>query len=437
MLRINYNFKAVQPIHTGADERLGTLKPLRKEKVLVHNPKPIRSRFLPEQKRLKRQAIALLLLRLWSKLENKNRITVYEELASKLLSSTAVRTKEEFLQVMCRKLEIREVTTSDNRRFDVVDILELFDDYELLELIRRESQYIISMFRKIKDDNIAWRKEFGGKTKVAKETVFGGEDENSRSPEVLIQDELIKIYEQPWQELSEKASIDYVPIISGNSIRGMLRRIVMSDFFNQVGITKVSPELYHQLFTGGTINSSTGFENIEMRREMVEMCPMLGLLGSAVGNQTLQGELKVSQAKLRCSENGNGEVSYHDCIEIIFSTRLDTSKLQREFELVGEDEETHQMKYEYEVFSTGSVFEHSFACTSVNPIVQSAFWRMLRLFTEKPFITAMGSIGHGEIDLSEIEIPTDGDGSYLEHLKANADAIKAYFGIKELEAVEL
>lgn len=425
MLKVAHTFTALQPIHTGSDQNLGTLRTLRKEKVLVQNPQPIKSRFTPDQKRLKRQALALLLVRLWDKMDNKARVTIYEEVASKLLASTAVRTKEEFLQTICRKLEIREVTTNDNRRFDCVDILELFDDYELLNLIRLESQYIMSMFRKIKDENIAWMKERKGKTQVAKETVFGGEDEKLRSPEVLIQDELMQVFEQEWLETSAIQAIDYVPVISGNSIRGMLRRMVMYDFCKLADITNIEPSIYHQLFTGGTINDGTGFEDIGRRFALINTCPMLGLFGSAVGNQTLQGELKVGQAKLKCTENNSGTLSYHDCVEIIFATRLDSSKLENTINIEGEDKETHQMKYEYEVYAVGSQFDHSFACTSDNPLLISAFWRMLKLFKNEPYITAKGSVGHGEIDLSNIEIAQNADELYLKHIEENKEAIKS------------
>jgi len=427
MLKVQYHFRALQPIHTGSDINLGTLRTLRREKTLVQNPTPIVSRFTPAQKRLKRQALALLIFRLWDKMDNRARVTIYEEVASKLLASTAVRTKEEFLQTICRKLEIREVTTDKNRRFDVVDILELFDDYELLNTIRLESQYIMSMFRKIKDENIAWMKDRKGKTQVAKETVFGEEDEALRSPEVLIQDELMKVFEQPWIETKAIQAIDYVPVISGNSFKGLIKRLAMYDFCKLSGINAVSPVKYHWLFTGGTINSGTGFEDIGKRQEVINNCPMLGLFGSAIGNQTIQGELRVGQAKLDCSENGTGELSYHDLVEIIFATRLDSSKLENEITILGEDKETHQMKYEYEVYVSGASFTHSFSCSSENPLIVSAFWRMLEVFKAEPYITAKGSVGHGEIDLSEIVIPKSASDLYLAHIESNKETIKAYW----------
>lgn len=146
---------------------------------------------------------------------------------------------------------------------------------------------------------------------------------------------------------------------------------------------------------------------------------MIGLFGAAVGNQTIQGDLKVGQAKLKCMENNNGQISYHDCVEVIFATRLDSSKLENDLEIIGEDSNTHQMKYEYEVYAAGSEFVHNFACVSDNPLIISAFWRMLRLFKESPYITAKGSVGHGEIDLSGIIIPENADYLYMQHVTNN------------------
>ena len=429
MIRLNYQFRAIEPIHTGSDENLGTLRTLRTHKVCVSTPKTITTRFKPEQHQLKRTAIALLVMRMWDKMSDKARVTIYEEVASKLLASTSVRSKYEFLQVFARKLEIRETTVDANRRFDVVDILELFDSAELLEMIRRESQYVMSLFRKFKDDNIRWNKDHKGKSEVAKNTLFGATD-TVISPEVAVSDELQGVLKQDWITTTQNQYIDYVPTISGNSTRGMLRRLVMYDFLNLIGVTNIAPTLYHQLFTGGTINDGQGFENIGARLNFINICPMIGLFGSAIGNQTIQGDLRVGSCRLQCVENGNGAMSYHDLKDIVFATRLDSEKLEKDVMVVATEKdkkETHQMKYEYEVFVQNATFDHSFGCTSDNPLIISAFWRMLKLFKANPFITAKGSVGHGEIDLSEIEIPENGDALYLEHCANKKTAMFDFF----------
>jgi len=361
MLKIDYQFSAKQPIHTGSDSNTGILRQLRRQKVLLQAPKPVYSRFRPEQKRLKREAVALLLLRLWDKMKEKGRVTIYEEVHAKLIASTTVPTKEQFLQVLCRKLEVREITAERDWRFDAVDLLDLFDDYELLELVRTESQYLLTMFRRLKDDVRAYK----------------GEVETH--PAKIIQDALAVVASQPIQELPTRQTIDFVPVISGNSIRGVLRRVCMYDFCKRAGITGLTPQVYHQLFTGGTINDITAFENIEQRQRLIRFCPMLGLFGSAIGNQTIQGELRVGQATLVCAENGNCPVSYHEQIEVDFGTRLDSGKQETDIRIQGDPGggETHQMKYEYEVFCRGAEFQHNFACMSDDELLESTFFHLL------------------------------------------------------------
>lgn len=163
MIKIEYTFTAKDPIHTGSNERLGILRSLRRQTVIVDDKKEFKSRFLPEQAKLKRLAVALLLFRLWNKMENKDRYTIYDEMSSKLLASTSAPTKEEFLQALCRRLDIRESTSDAPRRFDMIDILDLFDDEELLSLIRKESLYIMQLFRRIKDETIVWHKQHTGR----------------------------------------------------------------------------------------------------------------------------------------------------------------------------------------------------------------------------------------------------------------------------------
>jgi len=426
MLRVDYFFEALQPIHTGSDENFGILKTLRRQKAVLHYQETIKSRFTSEQQKLKRQAVALLLFRLWDKMQDKARPSIYEEISSKLLASTAVRNKQEFLQMLCRRLNIREATVDASRRFDVVDILELFDDAELLQMVRIESQYIMALFRKMKDETIRWSKDSKGKSAVAKNTVLG-DIEESRSPEVLISDELEKVLLQDFSYDIQNKHIDYVPTISGNSIRGVLRRMAMYDYAKIAGITSFNQNQYHMLFTGGTLSDSTSFEDLGRRQELIQHCPMIGLFGSAIGNQTIQGELKVGQPRLLCREYKTSQLSYHEQIDVIFSTRHDSQKLENGILIEETSDEKHQMKYEYEVFSPGSVFEHSFACTSDNDLLISAFWRVLELFKESPYITAKGSVGHGEIALEKLEIPRIGSSIYISHVKLLAEQIRNYW----------
>lgn len=436
MIRIQYRFKTKEPLHTGSNEKLGILRTLRKQTVIIDDNREIKSRFRKDQQKLRRQAVALLLYRLWDKIPDRQRVTIYEEIAAKLLASTSAPNKEEFLQVLCRRLEIRESTTDQNRRFDIIDILELFDDEELLTLIRKESQYIMQVFRRIKNENIAWQKEVGGKSKISKNTLFGTTT-LEKSPEVLIQDALEEVMSQDFQVYELGKREEQIPTIAGNSIRGLIRRLVMRDYFDFLGLTKLLPKDYHMMMTGGTITDDTGLADISKKRELFDMCPMLFLLGTAAGNQTLQGCLKVCQADLVCKENGFDDLGYRSFVEVLFGTRLDTSKLENVMDFEEKDDQTHQMLYEYEVFVKGAEFAHEFVLDLENhPLSKPTFYAMLKIFMDFGFIAAKGSIGHGEIDIKDnltnaiLTVEPEFDkyvAKYYEHLESNKQVIKNFW----------
>lgn len=435
MISIKYKFRAKQPLFTGSNEKLGILRTLRKQSVVLDDNIEIKSRFTKDQEKLRRQAVALLLYRLWDKIPDRQRVTIYEEIAAKLLASTSAPNKEEFLQVFCRRLEIRDSTSDYNRRFDVIDILELFDDEELLTLIRKESQYIMQVFRRIKNENIAWQKETG-KSKISKNTIFGTTD-IEKSPEVLIQDSLEQVMSQPFTVYQIGKRVEQVPVIAGNSLRGLIRRLVMRNYFKFLDIDKLLPRDYHLMMTGGTISEDTGLVDISKKREVFEICPMLFLLGSAIGNQTIQGCLKVGQANLFCKENGFDSLGYRSFIEVLFGTRLDSAKLDNMMEFEESEDVTHQMLYEYECFVRGSEFEHEFVLDlETHPLAKPTFYAMLKIFMDFGFVTAKGSIGHGEIDIKDsltaeiLKVEPDFEkhvAQYYSHLQANKSKIVEYW----------
>ena len=84
-------------------------------------------------------------------------------------------------------------------------------------------------------------------------------------------------------------------VIGGNSIRGLMRRLLMYDYCKQLGIEKLEKEAYHRLFTGGTLSDSTGVEDMAARRGISALCPPIALLGSAVGSGTIQGGIASSR----------------------------------------------------------------------------------------------------------------------------------------------
>ena len=385
MLKVNYQIVAKQPLHTGSDESFGTESSLRREKVLLPEPVEFKSKFESEDDR--RKAIVNILLNVWRNIDwdsigNQRLMSIYDEFSSKLLASTGVRTKEQFLNKICQKWGIRSLTDQS-----IVDLLDLFESDELLETIRKEHQYLVLLMRKITKDK----------------------EQKNQKFEISNKGEKIKF----------EKHFDTVPFIAGNSIRGLLRRIVMKDFCDLVGIEKLDKDVYHRLFTGGNITSSTGFEDIEKREQYVAMCPMISLFGSAIGNMTIQGEMKVGGARLQCRENGTASKSYWELIDLSFGTRLDSSKYQKDIEITGSTgEEKNQMKYEMEVFVKGSKFDSVFGVVTTNELLISAFWRAMKIYQHHGYILGSSARDKGLVDI-QIDIPKNADKLYLDYLEKN------------------
>ena len=392
MIKIDYTFYAKTPIHTGSDENLGTMKSLRRQKLVLLEPKQYESQY-DDKRRI--DAIVELLYVIhkainWDAIKRRRRMGIWDEQYSKLLKAATAANKYQFLETLCRNWDIRSLKSDT-----VLDILESLNDIELLDTVRSETQYLIlRLRRRTKDkqgsplfDNV--RAETGYK------------------------------YVKTWEQ---------IPCISGNSIRGVLRRLLMRDFCSRVGIKKMSKDMYHILFTGGMLTDSTRYEDVDRRERLIDLCPPLGVLGAAIGNMTIQGLLSVGIAYPHCRELGTGDQSYWEYLETVFQTRRDSSKEEKEIEIEGDSENPAQMKYEYEVFAPGTPFVHGFRMADFDELSRSCFWHMIELFKENPIVGGLQAVGNALVDLHEL--PSSSGQEYVDYINKNRAEIHDEFSIE-------
>jgi len=408
MIRINYTFRTVGPLFTGSDENSGTLRTLRRQKITLAEQQEYKS-LLSEQDR--RNAIVQILAGVWQAIDfdsikGQRLMGIWGEFANKLTAAARAANKFQFFENLCRSWGIEAITNKQ-----VLTALNLLTDQELLDTVRNESKYLVLSLRVLRDE---------AKTKKA--------DNNN--------DLLFDL--EPVRPSNEAVTVvkteDFIPCISGNSFRGRMRRLAMIDFCRRVGITKIDKKAYHTLFTGGFLDQSTQYEDFDRLEEFVKACPMLGVLGSAIGNMTIEGEMLVGWAYPLCRERGTGDQSFWQFLDTVFQTRHDSSKTENGLELTGEDKEgAQQMKYEYEVFAPGTPFEHRIACTSDKELITSAFVHLLGLFVKSPYIGGQGSVGNGELNLSELgqNINTDLGQVYTKYLDGHREEIQQFWaGLK-------
>lgn len=244
--------------------------------------------------------------------------------------------------------------------------------------------------------------------------------------------------------LSGEVEIDNIPVIHGNAIRGMLRRLIMEDFLTQIDYTLDSKKVYHFLFTGGLLEAldpkDKGAINLQKKRAIRENIPPISLLGSALGNQMLQGKLKVGMANIVCDETKhyieeNDTFSAYSLKATDFGTRLDDLEEGRQItenkDVTGKDkegeEQKNQMKYEFETLVRGTKFTHEFSLEDALPHEKACFKRMLTLWNERPYLGGKSGTGYGKVRF-EYDVPEElpEEQVYFDYLQEHKEGITKF-----------
>ena len=229
--------------------------------------------------------------------------------------------------------------------------------------------------------------------------------------------------------LNGEEEIDNVPAIHGNAIRGYLRRLIMDDFLTLLDYELDSKKVYHFLFTGGILEAldpkDKGAINLTLKKKIRELIPPISLVGSALGNQMVQGKLKVGMADIVCAETKHYLRDYDDYNFSAynlkgsdFGTRLDDLKEERD-----DDEQAHQMKYEFETLIRGTKFTHEFILEDCNDVEKACFRRMFELWNERPYLGGKSGTGYGKVKLDYPEINSLSDEDYLKYVDENKEPI--------------
>ncbi len=228
-----------------------------------------------------------------------------------------------------------------------------------------------------------------------------------------------------------------IPVISGNQIRGRLRRLLARDFLDRVGYRldlsqKRHQKLYHTLFAGGVLTEveegESGVVDLDLKTKLVKYVIPIRLFGASYKNQMVEGRVLVGFALPICRElqeflGVQSGVSFYQLIARAFQTRRDELRVgSRE----GDEEETVQMIVEYEVFAPGTQFFHELVLETEEEglaLDLSALYRAVKLWQETPFIGGKSSAGFGRLKI-EYQWPSGvSDSAYLEYVEKHRDEI--------------
>jgi len=224
-----------------------------------------------------------------------------------------------------------------------------------------------------------------------------------------------------------------VPYISGNSVRGRLRRLIMGDFCDLINYTFTNEHVWHAFFGGGQLQAvgPSGIVDVGMRKEITALIPPVAVWGFSLGNQVLESKLVVFDMDVLCEEMkayipqkyaSLCTSSFNQCISSVMFTRRD----DRQNGKVKDDEGAAiQMKVELQVLVTGTRFYHGFILRrDPSPVDIACLHRAIKLWQDVPDIGGKSATGFGRISLG-YEGAID-DAPYLAFIAENKDNIKAY-----------
>jgi CRISPR/Cas system CSM-associated protein Csm3 (group 7 of RAMP superfamily) len=230
-----------------------------------------------------------------------------------------------------------------------------------------------------------------------------------------------------------------VPIISGNGVRGRLRRLLTRDFLEKVGYQmdlsqKSYQKLYHTLFAGGVLTSAeeesaSGTIDLSLKSKLIKYVLPLRLFGASYSNQMIEGRILVGHMLPICKElkdytGVDSDISFYQLITRAFQTRRDELRTSPKEE--DEEDETVQMIIDYECFAPGTKFYHEFILTTSTEseaLDLSTLYRTIELWKRAPTIGGKSSVGFGKLKI-EYKWPKDvNDKPYLEFIDKNRDEI--------------
>lgn len=273
--------------------------------------------------------------------------------------------------------------------------------------------------------------------------------------------------------------VEEIPVISGNSIRGILRDRGMLHMLRLLGygrdeVEGLSLAAFYFLFSGGAL-TRTGSRGIDIdeARKWRELLPLVALFGGAMGNSMMPGKAKVGKAIPICEETAhllperfvNGQGSIWEMVQEESYTRRDDEKdenlrrlmasevrklleakaaenrkrVDTKKDVAGPTGQKQQMRYHLETLAAGTEFFWEIVLDDVTRIEFDALAVTLAEFGKFPYVGGKSGVGHGKVSIRfdkwielnprleppgrEIDLPLGQH--YTQHLEKNAEKIRS------------
>ena len=239
-------------------------------------------------------------------------------------------------------------------------------------------------------------------------------------------------------------SVEEVPIISGNGMRGMLRDRGMVHMCRALGygmndengqVTGLTLPAFYFLFSGGTLTSEAGRGlDIDLARKMRNLIPLVGIFGGAMGNQIMPGKIKVGKLMPIVQETAHliparfvpeSPTSIWEYLQEEMYTRKDDEKNEHLRQLIAPETrqllaakseakriktdagkpqddtgEHQQMRYYVETIAAGTQMYWKLVLEDVTDVEFEAFLACLSEFARFPYVGGKSGVGMGKVKVA-------------------------------------
>lgn len=268
-------------------------------------------------------------------------------------------------------------------------------------------------------------------------------------------------------------SVEEIPVVSGNGLRGMLRDRGMMHMCRALGygvsdsdvtVKGLSLAAFYFLFSGGSLTKEGGRAiSIQEAEELRALIPLVSVFGGANGNSMLPGKLKCGKLIPVCSETAHllpseyvpeKPTSFYEYLQEEMYTRKDDAKNLQYQPLITSSsgqpkliktsekepkDAPQQMMYYVQSLAAGTRFYWKVVLDDVTDVEFESFIITLTEFGRMPYIGGKSNVGHGEVSVkldNWIEIDsralTTGQEigqplghAYMQHLSTRGAEIKA------------
>ncbi len=232
-----------------------------------------------------------------------------------------------------------------------------------------------------------------------------------------------------------------VPAITGNSIRGQLRRIAARHVLDRLEVKTLPMSLYHLFFSGGSIEKGStkiafGVEDI---KDLRTMFPYLGLFGGAYQNDVFPSTLRCEWIWPVCRETSGitgleDKKSARELIGTVFYTRRDDKYEAIKIEDV---QKSSQMIYETECLLAGIRLVGAVGVERATDLEVGCLAAAMAEWGLSPHLGGKRAIGHGKVKIeNELDIP--GADEYFAYLLDNKEKLVDFLtkhGANQVKAV--